>query len=52
MTVGAITYPSHSILISVDLPYHTLPTKVASRKFRKGGQKWVLLNEGGVKLTF
>ena len=27
-------------------------TRVASRNFRKGGQKWVLLNEGGAKLTF
>ena len=26
--------------------------RAASRKFRKGGQKWVLLNEGGAKLTF
>ena len=23
------------------------PVRAASRKFRKGGQKWVLLNEGG-----
>ena len=27
-------------------------SRAASRKFRKGGQKWVLLNEGGAKLTF